>query len=262
MPKRDITENRALITGASSGIGAALAIELAGAKARLVLNGRRAEKLQQVAQQVEQAGGQALLALGDVTDKAVRRDALQLAQARFGGLDVLVNNAGVSAWGAFDQAGEERLRTIMEVNFFALAELTRESLPLLAKGRAPLVVNIASILGHRGIPLQAEYCASKFAVRGLSEAIRPELRRPGIDLLVVSPGTTESEFFDHLIDKAAEMPWRRHRGVPASHVARQIVRAMQSGRHEIIPSGRGKWLVWLNRLCPRAVDGWMERYLR
>jgi short-subunit dehydrogenase len=215
-----------------------------------------------VAETVRAAGGQAVTIVGDVTDDAVRRAALQSAEREFGGLDVLVNNAGVSAWGYFDEATPDRLRQIMEVNFFALAEMTREAVPLLRRGRSPLVVNLASILAHRGIPFQAEYCASKFAVRGLSESLRPELRRLGIDLLMVSPGTTESEFFEHLIDKAAEMPWKPQLGVPAARVAKRIVNAMRAGRHEIIPSGRGKLLVWLNRLAPRLVDTWMERYTR
>lgn len=261
MQRRTTYESRVLITGASSGIGAALARELARDKARLVLNGRRVEKLQKLADDVRVAGGQAVLAPGDITEKTVRQAAIQAASEQFGGLDVLVNNAGVSAWGVFHEAREERLRQILEINFFATTELTRESLPMLARGRSPLVVNIGSILGHRGIPLQSEYCASKFAVRGWSEAIRPELRRLGVDLLLVSPGSTESEFFEHLLEKTAEMPWRR-RTVPARYVARQVVSAMRSGRHEIIPSGRGKLLVWLNRLCPRAVDAWMERYTR
>jgi short-subunit dehydrogenase len=260
MSRRNLVDCRVLITGASSGIGAALAIELASRRASLVLNGRREEKLREVADRVRTAGGQAVVATGDVTDPAARSAALATADREFGGLDILVNNAGVSAWGIFDQAREDRLRRIMETNFFALAELTREAVPYLQRGRAPLVVNIASILGHRGIPFQVEYCASKFAVRGFSEAIRPELRRLNIDLLVVSPGTTESEFFDHLLERAADMPWGRGRGVPAGQVARQTVRAMIRGRHEVIPSGPGRLLVWLNRLFPRFVDAWMERY--
>lgn len=261
MPRRTTHEGRVLITGASSGIGAALALELAGDKARLVLNGRRVEKLQKLADDVRAAGGQAVLAPGDVTGPSVRQAALEAAEKHFGGLDILVNNAGISAWGVFHEAREERLRRIMEVNFFAMTELTREALPLLMRGQSPLIVNIGSILGHRGIPLQSEYCASKFAVRGWSEAIRPELRRIGVDLLVVSPGSTDSEFFEHLLEKKAEMPWRR-RTVSAQFVARRVVRAMRTRRHEIIPSGPGKLLVWLNRLCPRAVDAWMERYTR
>lgn len=252
--------SRVLITGASSGIGRALAIELARTGSRLVLTARRKEVLDRVVEEVKTAGGEAVVVPGDITSRETRVAALLAAEQHFGGLDVLVNNAGVSAWGRFDEGGEERLRRIMEVNFFALAEMTRQALPLLSRGKRPLIVNIASILGHRGIPYQAEYCASKFAVRGFSEALRPELMRLGIDLLVVSPGTTESEFFDHLLEKKAEMPWGRQRGVPARYVARQIVKAIHSRRHEIVPSARGKLLVWLNRLCPRLVDAWLARY--
>ena len=249
-----------MITGASSGIGRALAIELARAGAWLVLNARRPDRLQSVADEIQAAGGQVALAVGDVTRTDDRAAALSAAERHFGGLDMLVNNAGVSAWGRFDQAAPERLRQIMEVNFFALAEMTREALPLLARGRDPLVVNVASILGHRGIPLQTEYCAGKFAVRGFSEALRAELVPQRIDVLVVSPGSTESELFEHLIEKSGDMPWPAQPKTPAAHVARKIVRAIERRRHEIIPSRRGTLLVWLNRLAPRLVDRWMERY--
>lgn len=260
MPYRSLSGRCVLITGASSGIGRALAIELARAGALLILNSRREEKLRTLTDEVIAAGGQVTLAAGDISVQQTRLAALAVADQRFGRLDVLVNNAGVSAWGRFDEAEEARLRRIMEVNFFALAEMTREAVPLLKRGRQPLVVNIGSILGHRAIPLQAEYCASKFAVRGLSEALRPELAQLGIDLLLVSPGTTQTEFFEHLLEKKAEMPWRQTRGVAAAYVAAQIVRAMRSGRREIIPSGSGKLLVWLNRLAPRFLDAWMVGY--
>jgi len=262
MTRRTLAASRVLITGASSGIGRSLAIELGRARARLALTARREDKLRTVADEVIAAGGQAVCTAGDVTAKETRLAALAAAEREFGGLDILVNNAGVSAWGAFDQAGEDRLRRIMEVNFFAPAEMTREALVLLKAGRQPLVVNVGSILGHRAIPLQAEYCASKFAVRGLSEALRAELARLGIDLLLVSPGTTETEFFDHLIEKTTDMPWGKTRGVSSSYVAAQIVRAMRSGRREIIPSRRGQLLVWLNRLAPRLVDAWIARYTK
>jgi short-subunit dehydrogenase len=262
MTRRTLAASRVLITGASDGIGRALALELGRAGALLVLNARREDKLRAVADEVISAGGQAVCTAGDVTAKDTRLAALTAAEQQFGGLDILVNNAGVSAWGAFDQAGEDRLRRIMEVNFFALAEMTREALILLRAGRRPLVVNIGSILGHRALPLQAEYCASKFAVRGLSESLRGELARLGIDLLLVSPGTTDTEFFEHLLEKTTDMPWGKTRGVPSSYVAAQIVRAMRSGRREIIPSRRGQLLVWLNRLAPGFVDAWIARYTR
>jgi short-subunit dehydrogenase len=261
MSRRNLTGSRVLITGASSGIGWALALELARRGARLVLNARRVERLQALAEEVRESGGEAELAVGDVTSAEVRRAALETAQDRFGGLDILVNNAGISAHGTFERAAPDRLRKIMEVNFFALAEMIREALPLLKQGRTPLVVNVASILGHRGIPFQSEYCASKFAVLGFSESLRAELSAHEIDLLVVSPGTTDTEFFDHLLEKQGEMPWPEQRPVPASVVAYRTARAMQQGRHEIIPNIRGRLLVYLNRLAPRLVDRWMERYV-
>lgn len=259
MAKRS-SPSRVLITGASSGIGRALAIELARGKSQMVLVARRREALDRVVEDVVSAGGDAVSVPGDVTSKDIRVAALEAAEQRFGGLDVLVNNAGISAWGRFAEAGEDRLRRIMEVNFFALAEMTRQALPLLSRGERPLVINISSILGHRGIPYQVEYCASKFAVRGFSEALRPELKRLGIDLLVVSPGTTDSEFFEHLLENKGEMPWGRQPGVSPEYVATRVVRAIGTRKHEIIPSTRGTLLVWLNRLCPRLVDAWLSRY--
>ena len=259
MAKRS-SPSRVLITGASSGIGRALAIELARGKSQMVLVARRREALDRVVEDVVSAGGDAVSVPGDVTSKDIRVAALEAAEQRFGGLDVLVNNAGISAWGRFAEAGEDRLRRIMEVNFFALAEMTRQALPLVSRGERPLVINISSILGHRGIPYQVEYCASKFAVRGFSEALRPELKRLGIDLLVVSPGTTDSEFFEHLLENSGEMPWGRQPGVSPDYVAKRVVRAIGMRKHEIIPSTRGTLLVWLNRLCPRLVDAWLSRY--
>ena len=259
---REIAGSRILITGASSGIGRALALELARERTKLILNARRAEKLAELAREVVAAGGEAALAVGDVTYPDTRRAALDVAQTRFGGLDVLVNNAGISAHGPFEEAAPDRLRKIMEVNLFALAEMTREAVPLLKQGRQPLIVNIASILGHRGIPYAAEYCASKFAVRGFSESLRAELTPHGIGLLVVSPGTTDTEFFDHLIENRIQMPWAKQTPVPASLVAQRTLRAMRSGRHEIIPNFRGRLLIYLNRLAPRFLDRWMAGYVK
>jgi short-subunit dehydrogenase len=173
----------------------------------------------------------------------------------------LVNNAGIGAMGLFEQATEDRLRRVMEVNFFALVELTRGALPLLKQGRRPMIVNVGSILGHRGVPHSSEYSASKFAVHGFSEALRSELSVYGIDVLVVAPGTTETEFFERVIERTSAPSWPEHRPVSATQVAREIVRAIRRGKAEIIPYRWGKVLVWLNRLSPRLVDRIMRRYV-
>ncbi len=131
---------------------------------------------------------------------------------------------------------------------------------MLRNGNRPVVVNIGSILGHRATPRNSEYCASKFAIRGLTESLRPELAQLGIDMLLVSPGTTETEFYQNVINAAEKPPWPEGRGVSAESVARATVRAIAAGRREIIPSGRGRMLVWLNRACPWLVDRIMRRY--
>src|SRR5204862_2812974 len=160
----------------------------------------------------------------------------------FGGLDALVNNAGIGALGRFDHAYEARLRQVMEVNFFAPAEFIREALPLLKAANRPIIVNIGSVLGHRAVPEKSEYCASKFALHGFSDALRAELAPLGIDVLLVSPSTTASEFFAVAARQSSKPP-SRFGAMPAETVARHAVAAMIAGRHEIILSFSGKLLV-------------------
>ncbi len=253
MARRTIEGCRGILTGASSGIGRALATQLVRSGARLVVVSRRAERLDELAASLNDAQGQLITLAGDVTYAEVRLAAVQRAERTFGGLDLLVNNAGSGAMGRFDQAAPDRLRHIMEVNFFAPAEMIRVALPLLERGNRPMVVNVDSVLAHRGVPGCSEYCASKFALRGLSESIRAEVAALGIDVLSVSPARTETEFFENVINPH-ETRWPVIRGMPADAVARRVVKAIRRGRHEIVISASGKLLVWANRLMPRVLD--------
>jgi short-subunit dehydrogenase len=260
MLRRSIAGSRALVTGASGGIGRAIARELARQSSSLVLVARREEALARLAAEIRAMGFGAEVVVGDITDPAVRQAAFERSREAFGGLDILVNNAGRGAMGRFAEAPPERLRQIFELNFFAAAELIREAVPLLQRGNRPIVVNIGSILGHRATPRNSEYCASKFALRGLTESLRPELAQLGIEMLLVSPGTTESEFYEHVVNPAEKPPWRQPKPVPAEKVARAVVKAIRLGKREIIPSARGRLLVWLNRLFPSLIDRLMRRY--
>ena len=196
MARRSIDGSRAIITGASSGIGRAIAAEMARRGARVVLTARRADRLEQLAGELRQQGAVAYCVAGDITEADVRQQVLAAAQEHLGGLDILVNNAGIGAIGPFAAATEQQLRRVMEVNFFAPAELMRLALPLLRLAERPIIVNIGSVLGHRAVPKKSEYCASKFALHGLSDSVRAELAGEAIDLLIVSRSTTRSEFFD------------------------------------------------------------------
>src|SRR6187200_997729 len=153
--RRSIAGSRILITGASQGIGRALAVVAARAGAKVLATARNEELLRQLTH--EQSGIETLNA--DVTSSADRQAMIAGMQKRFGGLDILVNNAGIGATGHFAEADEQRLRSIFEVNFFGLTELTRLAIPLLKQGHSPAVVNISSIVGKRGLPGRSEYSA-------------------------------------------------------------------------------------------------------
>ena len=128
------------------------------------------------------------------------------------------------------------------------------------EGTRPIVVNVSSIVGLRATPYSSEYSASKFALQGFSEALRTELVRSRVDVLVVSPGTTETEFFDAVLEKKGEPSWPEHKPVSAASVAAATIHAMRKGRHAIIPYGWGKLLYALHRLSPRMIDALMARY--
>ncbi len=258
MANRKLENARAIVTGATSGIGRAISLELARQGVRVVATGRRAERLADLQAEVETLGVPIAAVPGDLCQPALRARLLATAESEFGGLDLLVNNAGIGAIGPFADADEARLRRIMEVNFFSLVELTRAALPMLEQGRQPLIVNVSSVLGHRGVPGKSEYCASKFAVHGFSDALRAELVSRAIDVLLVSPSTTASEFFDHARPGPdADLPAG---AMSPEVVARKTVNAIRRGNHEIILSAGGKLLVWVDRLLPALADRLVARF--
>lgn len=260
MSRRSLRDRRVLVTGASSGIGRALAVELARHGAELVLVARRADRLGEVADEIARLGRRAVCVVGDATEEETRCRAIAAARDELGGLDVLINNAGVAAHGRFSEASPGRLRPIFELNFFAPVELIREALPLLREGRQPLIVNVGSILGERACPHKSEYCASKFALHGFSQAVRPELARLGIDVLVVAPGPTESEHFDALLEGTGELPWGDPHRTSAETVGKLIVRAIARKRKLLVVGLRSRLWLMLDRCAPGLVEWLLRRY--
>jgi short-subunit dehydrogenase len=260
--KRDLRGRRLLITGASGGIGRCLAEQAAAAGARLVLAARSADALRELSISLG-AGGAAVVAVpADVTSDADRRRLLATAQERFGGLDVLINNAGVGSFGHFADSSEDVLRQVMEVNFFAPAELIRVAAPVLAGGQQPAVVNVASMCGRRGMPAWTEYSASKFALCGLTEALRGELARFGIDVLLVLPGLTRSELGRHLLRNTGRAKIDFDRGMPAEDTARGILRALVRNKTETVLGWDARWMLRAQRFFPRLVDRLLARKVR
>jgi short-subunit dehydrogenase len=260
--RRDLKGRRVLLTGASSGIGRALAEQLAQAGARVALAARSLENLQEVERSLTARGLDVIAVATDVTSDSDRRRALEFTAERFGGVDVLINNAGVGSFGHFADCDEDVLRQVMEVNFFAPAELIRLAIPLLAQGNQPAIVNVASMCGRRGLPAWSEYSASKFALTGLSEALRAELTRLGIDVLLIQPGLTRSDLGRHLLRNTGRMDIQFDRGMPPEQVAAGIVQALASGKAETVLGGEAKWMLRLNRWVPGILDRLIARKVR
>src|SRR5262249_35674808 len=166
------------------------------------------------------------------------------------------------ATGHFAECGPERLRKIMEVNFFGMTETTRAFLPLLKRGNRPAIVNISSIAGKRGIPARSEYSASKFAVQGFSEALRAELAKDGIDVLVISPGLTQTNFSQNMIEQKALMQLDHLRGMTAEKVAALTLKAIARGKNELCLTLQGKLIVLVSRFFPRLADRIARRKVR
>jgi len=260
--RREIAGLRMLITGASQGIGLALAEAAAARGARVLAAARNAELLAQLAERVRKRGGTLETVQADVTNPADRERLVDAAREHFGGLDILVNNAGIGATGHFADVSPDRMRKIFEVNFFGLTETTRALLHLLKVGHYPAIVNISSIAGKRGIPARSEYSASKFAVQGFSEALRAEVAKDGIDVLVVCPGLTQTNFSQNMLERKALLQMDHMRGMTAEQVAVAILRAIAHGRREVCLSLYGKLMVLVSRFLPPVADRIAARKVR
>jgi short-subunit dehydrogenase len=260
--RRMLVGSRILITGASQGIGRALAQAAAARGAKVLATARSGPLLNELAQQIRRSGGVVETIEADVTSPHGRQEMVDVAVKHFGGLDILVNNAGIGATGHFADVSADRMRKIMEVNFFGLTETTRVFLPLLKRGHKPAIVNISSIAGKRGIPARSEYSASKFAVQGFSEALRAELAKDGIDVLVVCPGFTATNFSQNMIEQKALIQYDHLRGMTPEQVAQATLKANEKGKNEIHLTFQGKMVALVSKFFPRIADRIAKRKVR
>ena len=260
--RRQLAGLRILITGASQGIGRALALAAARRGMKVLAAARSAPLLDELAGEARAAGLTLETVPADVTSPDDRRRMTEAATLHYGGLDVLVNNAGTGATGHFADVSPDRLRSIMEVNFFGLTETTRLCLPLLREGVTPAILNVSSIAGKRGLPARSEYSASKFAVQGFSEALRAELAKDAIDVLVVCPGLTQTNFSRNMIERKAFLQFDHLRGMTSEMAAEATLKALARGRHDVTLTLQGRLLVLVSRLLPRLVDLIIRRKVR
>ncbi len=223
------------ITGASSGIGAALAVALSVKGCSLILSARRREQLQEVAGQCHT---KAMIVVMDVSDQKSIIGAWQEIQASGGMPDILINNSGISQRSAALETQIETDRRIMEVNYFGAVTLTKLVAPYLVQKGSGMIVNISSLSGKFGWKLRSSYAASKFALLGFFESLRAELEGSGVEVLNVIPGRIRTEIAQHAVlgdgSAYAKSDRGQETGIPVEVCAGKIVRAMKKNKKEIV----------------------------
>jgi short-subunit dehydrogenase len=250
----------ALVTGASSGIGEATAVALAGAGLRVALCARRKDRLDQLAARITGQGGVAAVHAVDVTDPLAVRAMVEAVDTQWGRLDLLVNNAGRGLSATVEQTTAEELRALMELNVVAVLGATQAALPIMRRQGSGHIVNVSSVVGRRAVPYRAAYSATKFALGALSETLRVELTGSGITVTLVYPIGTETEFHQVEVQK---VPWRPMGPVQsAERVARAILGCVHRPRPEVYPYWPARILAVMSVIAPGLVDRGMRRVLR
>ncbi|MBO0935670.1 SDR family oxidoreductase [Fibrella sp. HMF5335] len=246
-----------VITGASSGIGEALAFAYGRTGAAIAFCGRKADALQFTANALTEAGITNLPVVADVSIAADMQRLMDETVARFGRIDILINNAGISMRSMFVDADPEVLRKLMDINYMGTVYATRYALPHILKTKGS-VVGISSIAGYRGLPVRTGYSASKFAMNGFLEALRTELLHSGVHVLTACPGFTASNIRFAAIDGHGQVAGETVRDeasmMTADECATHILRAVKNRRRELILTSQGKLTVFLNKWLPGLAD--------
>jgi len=253
-----------VVTGASKGIGAELARQMAAKGARLVLAARDLAELEKVAEDCRKRGGAAIVVRADVTTERDCAAIMSGAALAYGGIDVLVNNAGATMWARFEDIEDvSLLDRIMQVNFMGSVYCSKHALPYLRQSKG-LLVGIASLTALTGVPTRSGYAASKHAMRGFFDSLRIELMGSGVDVTMVYPG-----FVDTGIRENAAGPDGKAIGhtpvrldmMSVEECARITLAAIESRRREVVMTLRGKMGAWLKLVAPGVVDRMAKRVI-
>jgi NAD(P)-dependent dehydrogenase (short-subunit alcohol dehydrogenase family) len=259
---RPLSESVVVVTGASSGIGAATAQALAERKASVVLGARRVDALREVAARCVARGAAALPVATDVTDPAAVAALAAAAEARFGRIDAWVNNAGVGLYAPLADAPVDAVRRVMEVNLFGCLHGVRAVLPRLRAAGGGVIVNVASVLSDVTVPFMGPYNISKHAVRGLSDTLRQEIADRSISVCTVLPASIDTPFYRNAANRTGRTPRPIPPVYPPELVAETIVRVLRRPRREAYAGGLGHALAIQWRLTPALVERVLAWYGR
>ncbi len=248
-----------IVTGASSGIGRALSLNLAGQGAKVVLAARRVELLEQVAVECRQAGGEALVAPTDITDEARCKALVEKTAENFGRIDMLINNAGLAVIARLEDYTDLGLfHRTMGVNFFGAVYCTYHALPYLVQSRGRIVA-VSSLGGMAPLPYNSPYTASKFAMHGFFDSLRLELVRHKVSVTIICPYWVVTGFHEAQMDKNGIPKGLQGRAIytknmmTAEQCAAVILRSAYRRRREVV-MGPGRLIRWLKLIAPGLLD--------
>jgi NAD(P)-dependent dehydrogenase (short-subunit alcohol dehydrogenase family) len=250
----------AIVTGASSGIGAAASRELASRGAEVVLAARDAQRLESLEREISASGGRALAVRTDVSDRDSVEAMVEKTVDAFGTLDVLVNNAGLGLSGRVAELRLEDLRHVFEVNTVGPLNCVQASLPRMRRGGR--IINVSSVVGKRSVPKVGGYCATKFALNALSDALRVEIAERGITVTSVYPGTTLTSFRENARRTRDEKRGWRPKGVGPEKVAMRIADAAENGPRDVYIRLSDRLYVTATILLPGLTDRALRAWAR
>jgi dehydrogenase/reductase SDR family protein 7B len=246
-----------IITGASSGIGKALAFEYGRQGAIVVITGRNQTKLNEAAAELQAADIQELAIVCDSSSEEQTRKMIQDVVDRFGRIDLLINNAGISMRSMFETVDLQVLKQVMDINFWGTVYATHAALPYLKQSKGG-IIGISSIAGYRGLPVRTGYSASKFAMNGFLEALRTELIGTGVHVLTACPGFTASNIRNASLTGdgsiAGETMREEDKMMSAEEVAFEIRKAYEAKKKTLVLTFQGKLTVFLNKWVNSLMD--------
>jgi short-subunit dehydrogenase len=246
-----------ILTGAAGGIGSETARQLAGRGARLVLLGRNAEALAELSREINSAGGESKVIAVDLLDAAERNTAIDQAVTELGSVDVLLNNAGLQSFRPFAVEDPEALERIVRLNMLAPMSLTRRVLPAMLRQGRGHIVNVGSTFGSIGFSCFTAYSASKFGLRGFSEALRRELADTGVKVTYVAPRAVKTKLNTDAVYRMADEV-KMNMDEP-EWVAGRIVASIEKERKDVYLGFPESLFVRINALLPRLVDGALHK---